>query len=432
MNRADEPARWRDALLAALSEGHRMGAACGIARVSAPTVKRYREQDPDLDAAIKAALGSLDGRSGPTPGPRDTSWRAVFLAELERSGSVSAAAQRAGTTTTTVGNHKAADDTFAAQIQQARDRYRRRVEQADAAYWKRVGQEIVRLIDAGVTVPEAAAEAGVALHKLVQRRRRDSDLDKRIRAAQRAYADRRYRQWLAAWEEPFLAALAQGETVTRACEIAGVLFVDMYKERRRNSDFETKVRKALTESGRGFDSEARRMLMIRLHNGAALDEALASAGVTRDQLDAAAAADPRLAEKLRPHLPEGHGKAHRAQKLKCPCRRCREYRNAAERKRRARRLADRFPADKRESFLTLVKAGTRVVDAATQVGVTWQTVYAYASVDREFSRRLDAATRAHCTCEGSGRTGVGRQRCDCPESRRGHARETARLRRRRT
>jgi DNA-directed RNA polymerase specialized sigma24 family protein len=260
----------------------------------------------------------------------------------------------------------------------------------------------------------------------------DPALDRQIEKARKARSAKRrqQRQQLPrSWEEPFLAALAEGSHIQAACKAAGVHFVNLYRERRENPEFEAKVRQALSDSGRGFDGEARRMLLIRLNRGADFDDALASTGATRQQVEEAYAANPRLLKKLRPYLSgSGHGKAHRAQKLKCGCLRCRDYRNKAEQKRRARRRLERFPPQARQAFLDLVHNGVRVVDAAQQVGVPWQTVYTVASEDAEFGERLDAATRAHCTCGGTGRTGQGRQRCECPESRQTHAQETRRLR----
>lgn len=417
---------WRAGLLAALAEGHRLAAACTIADVSAATVARHRAVDPSLDGAIKEALGALHGRRGSV---RDISWHGAFLQALERCGSLAKAAEQVGVATFNVYEHRIADAAFGEQVQQTLDRHATHANEGDAARWWDIGQKISNLVSAGMPLKTAAVECGTNVTALNSRRKTDPALDEQINAARQAGAQKLHQQYVESWEGPFLAAIADGQGFKDACRIAGVHLVSMYRERWQNPAFEAKVRQALIDSGRGFDSDARRMLLLRLLNGAALEEALASAGVTREQFDEACATDPRLAEKLRPYISGGgHGKAHRAQRLKCHCRRCRNYRNAAEQKRRARRRLDRFPQQARDAFLDLVQSGARVVDAARQVGVSWQTIYVVAGDDEAFSARLDEATRANCTCDGSGRTGQGRQRCECPESRQRHAEETKQLR----
>lgn len=418
--------RWRADLLAALAEGHRLAAACTIADVDPATVVRHRAVDPGLDCAIKEALGPLNGRRGAI---RDASWHGAFLQALERCGSLTEAAAQQGVARFNVYEHRLADAAFDEQVQQALDRHAARANEEDAAHWRDIGQKVSDLVATGMPLKAAAVECGTNAATLNNRRKTDPALEEQINAALQAGAQTLHQQYVASWEVPFLAAITDGLGVKDACRSAGVHPVSMYRERRQNSAFEAKVRQALIDSGRGFDSDARRMLLLRLLNGADLEEALASAGVTREQFDEACATDPRLAEKLRPYISgDGHGKSHRAQRLKCHCRRCRNYRNAAEQKRRARRRLDRFPQQTRDAFLDLIQSGARVVDAARQVGVPWQTIYVIAGDDEAFSARLDEATRANCTCDGSGRTGQGRQRCECPESRQRHAEETKQLR----
>ncbi|MFN2636932.1 MAG: hypothetical protein ABR585_07900 [Gemmatimonadaceae bacterium] len=398
-----------------------------MAEVAPATVKAHRTKDPDLDAEIKRLMGPLDGRRGILA---DTSWHAAFLEALARSGSIQQAATEAGVPYG-VAYQRRSDARFDEQVQQALAQYAARTQPEEDERWRAIGLQIATAVAAGTTVPKAAADCGIAKHTLNRRRISDSALDEQIQAAIQTAAGMRRQQWLDTWQDPFLAALAEGVDVKDACQAAGVDFARMYAERRQNPDFEAKVRKALADAGREVDAGTRRMLLYRLRQGASLDDALAAAGLTREQLETARAANRSLDQKIRRYVPEGsgHGKAHRAQKLKCPCELCRAYRNDAERRRRARRRLDRFPSEARDAFLALVENGARVVDAAEQVETPWQTIYWVAAKDDGFRARLDAATRAHCTCGGSGgRTGQGRQRCDCPESRQRHARETARAR----
>lgn len=416
-----DPARWRDRLLAALADGHRMSAACSMADVAPATVKAHRVKDPALDAEIKRLLGPLDGRTGRVA---DASWHAAFLEVLARSGSVRQAVEESGIPRVRVDYHRRIDARFDEQVQRVLAQRAAHAQSEEDERWRAIGERIATAVAAGTPVPKAAADCGVAFGTFSRRRSSDPALGEQIKAALQAASEIQHQQRLGTWQDPFLAALAEGVDVKDACHAAGIHFTRMYAERRQNPDFEAKVREALAAAGRGVDGGTRRMLLYRLRQGLSLDDALAAAGLTREELEIARAASRSLDEKIRRHVPEGsgHGKAHRAQKLKCPCPRCRAYRNTAEQRRRTRRLLDRFPPAAQETFLALVENGTRVVDAARQVKMPWQTVYWLAAKDETFRARLDTATRAHCICGGSGaRVGPSRQRCDCPESRQRHA-----------
>lgn len=80
--------------------------------------------------------------------------------------------------------------------------------------------------------------------------------------------------------------------------------------------------------------------------------------------------------------------------------------------------------ERREELLTLIRRGTRVAEAAAQVGVSWQRVYGLAAYNTEFSDALDAATAEACVCGGTPwlRT-EGRRRCFCPQARAYRAQE---------
>lgn len=103
--------------------------------------------------------------------------------------------------------------------------------------------------------------------------------------------------------------------------------------------------------------------------------------------------------------------------------------NDASRAWRREMSAAAFPPAMRAALLALIGEGYKVREAAESLRLSVQQVYGWAAMDEEFSRQLDDATQAKCTCGGTGRTGVGRQRCDCPGARERRREESRRARR---
>ncbi|MFE3504208.1 helix-turn-helix domain-containing protein [Kitasatospora sp. NPDC059146] len=93
-------------------------------------------------------------------------------------------------------------------------------------------------------------------------------------------------------------------------------------------------------------------------------------------------------------------------RLGCACADCTAWHAKSTRAYRQRAREQRFPPEKREELLALVRTGTPVKVAAPQVGMTHHQVYALARTNAEFGRCLDTAGEALCVSAADSRCGT--------------------------
>ncbi|MFI7691807.1 helix-turn-helix domain-containing protein [Nonomuraea sp. NPDC049655] len=223
------------------------------------------------------------------------------------------AARAVGVSHPTVYNHLRADPNLRAQIAAVRrDQEQGRVRRgwSDTSWHA----EFVRLLASGMALTDAARSVGIHRSNLYThlekfpnlRAKVDKIREQRFRAREeekeRKAAEQAKPKVIAvdtSWYAPFLDALrATGGNFKEASAASGVHFVRMYRRRRTDPEFERQVREVLRGLAPGMTPEARRRLLIRLSQGATLQDATEAAGLTKHQVQNARAEDPKLDQDI--------------------------------------------------------------------------------------------------------------------------------------
>ena len=101
------------------------------------------------------------------------------------------------------------------------------------------------------------------------------------------------------------------------------------------------------------------------------------------------------------------------------CSACRHRRRGPDSDRRDETARSHFPEDAREELLRRVAAGEHLSDVCGELGITTVRAHAFATRDKQWGRRLDAALTAGRDPDLNHGTAMAYRwgRCRCPECR---------------